>query len=249
MMVFPEDATSLDSSTTTKHNKKPTKLYDSPISAIVNNVRCKNGAADGDTGQYDFRSSDPWETIEISSSSDAQTTQGKHASAEYCTCRVRSRRMSSNWRSPPRSNERATIIEGGGEQQSSNSTNMCSRCGKKHHSTVDDSGFAWRAISANSFHAAVHVKSYDKNMIAQPQHAEALLQSTPQLRFLSPASTDMQGAGKAPSGNFLKSAIQAAVESTSATLHTSGTTTAKMSDHSGTTIGSLSEYRASLVRD
>lgn len=80
----------------------------------------------------------------------------------------------------------------------------------------------------------------------EPQHVAALLQCTPQLRVLSPASTDLQGGiGQPPtSRNFLFQFVTGGAVGGGGG-NPSATTTLK-DDHPTT---SLDEYRASLLRD
>ena len=73
-----------------------------------------------------------------------------------------------------------------------------------------------------------------------PQHTEALLQSTPQLRIISLASTDMQGAGTTASNNFLSMLLPSSQPSHPNTTNQDG---------KGSTRLNVSDYRASLVRD
>jgi hypothetical protein len=75
----------------------------------------------------------------------------------------------------------------------------------------------------------------------EPQHALALLQSTPQLRVLCPASTDMQASGHARNRNLLQRLVPAIVLAEGNSNPSSATTPHK-SNHL------LAEYKASLLR-
>jgi hypothetical protein len=74
--------------------------------------------------------------------------------------------------------------------------------------------------------------------LESPQHAEALLLATPQLRIISQASTDMQGSGGGSSKGFLGLIIPGA--STNGSGKGDGGNGSRLS---------TSDYRASLVRD
>lgn len=80
-----------------------------------------------------------------------------------------------------------------------------------------------------------------------PQHAKALLQATPHLRIISPASTDM-GGGQPPN-NFLSLILP----SSSNKQHHHQSMKSSASSHEGNgsspNHGTASDYRASLVRD
>jgi serine/threonine-protein kinase mTOR len=60
--------------------------------------------------------------------------------------------------------------------------------------SIDASWSSDDDADARTSSAAAAAFSYKED----PRHAEALLQATPQLRFLSPASTDLNGAGRVP---------------------------------------------------
>jgi hypothetical protein len=80
---------------------------------------------------------------------------------------------------------------------------VCPTCGKiKLDAATASRGDVWarnpRRTGLSSWLAETR-----KEGLEAPQHAEALLQSTPHLRIISPASTDMQGAGTTTSRNIL----------------------------------------------
>jgi hypothetical protein len=102
------------------------------------------------------------------------------------------------------------------------STTLCGTCGKR-------SLLRARSISYVG-EPATHGKTLQPE--PEPQHALALLQSTPQLRVLCPGSTDMQGLGQTGERNMLAVLL----DPKGLENFTSDATT-------------LEEYRASLVRD
>jgi hypothetical protein len=163
---------------------------------------------------------------------------------EFCKCRVTRRRMSSagGWKVKSPSSrsfvnattnttaagsslgQASTKDDPSQRKSMSLSATICVRCGKKISSMQNNNtGFAWSSSPplsgrSNSFSnlRSLADSSSDHHKIGDdPRHAQALLQATPQLRFISPASTDMQGAGKVNTNNLLTLVIQAAVERTS----------------------------------
>jgi hypothetical protein len=75
-----------------------------------------------------------------------------------------------------------------------------------------------------------------------PEHAEALLHSTPQLRHLSPASTDMQGSGNLNSSRGILG-ILLPVPTGSKNSSGGGDAT------SASSLGAIRDYRVALARD
>lgn len=75
-----------------------------------------------------------------------------------------------------------------------------------------------------------------------PQHTEGLLQDTPQLRTISPASTDMQGVGSVSSTGFLGFLFSSQPGSSNGSKTGSG-------DVNETTKSSRSEYMKSIARE
>lgn len=273
------------------------EMYTSPITTINQEIRRKNMAAAASfhsavTGTLaagsNNNSTDPWEEMDASGepvSGGEESSSALHQSLTECRCRTR-RRMSSvgYWKlsSPPRNN--LLTKESSLDSAAAVATNICPRCGKKlsillkqPQQQQQQSGFAW---SSRSNTGVFSIRNADKNSISNinlmddPRHAEALLQSTPQLRLLSPASTDMQGAGNYPNKhNIFAIVIQAAVDRT--TLATTSTaqhhhhyystgnqagvgatqvhhhamSEASPSSTAASIGGGMSEYRASLVRD
>jgi hypothetical protein len=167
------------------------------------------------------------------------------------------------------------------QQQQSTSTDLCTRCGKKN-SSINHGSFAWSTSEyykrrSNSFSylhnseltmggSGSSSSSHNTyNISDEPHHANALLFATPQLRFISPASTDMQGGGKIQSNNIFIAVLQAAVERTNIgsssgggitmNNHTSTTTTSESimggnNNSTGNMIGGQQdEYHRTILRD
>lgn len=159
---------------------------------------------------------------------------------------------------------------------------MCPTCGKKR--PLDAAGFAWARPklsgndngnnnNSNNGNHNNNSHNLDGSTVLvedpdEPQHAQALLHCTPQLRFLSPASTDMQGAGNVSlsytSPHVLWSLVLSQVtghgngdnrQTNTSSSNNSNNTTANNNANKKTArdangvVGGLSEYRASLVRD
>lgn len=81
-------------------------------------------------------------------------------------------------------------------QPRSPSRTLCRQCGGRTSAL----GFAWQPRS--SLYAST---TSSTRLLDEPHHAVALLQSTPQLRFLSSSSTDLSGAGQSSgSRNLLR---------------------------------------------
>jgi hypothetical protein len=216
----------------------------SPITAIVQDVRKRNVTASASfsssTGNLSSTAADPWEEMDAAGGCGPWGKEARHippaATTAECKCRTMRRRMSSAWKSPCQSS--GTLRDASENSRvgaPAAPSNVCSYCAKRRSKLKT---FAWSAShpTDNAGH---------KSQISdEPQHADALLQATPQLRFLSPASTDMQGAGKVHSHNLVSFVIHAAVEGTahlkdgfieSSTMVTAG--------------GGHAEYRASMLRD
>ena len=92
-------------------------------------------------------------------------------------------------------------------------------------------------------------------MDLEPRHAQALLQTTPQLRLLSPASTDMQGGAGNHQGLIQspRDLIQLVVNVTTGDNGSTGpgdvSTSSKQDNSSANAARSLLDYQMSLVRD
>lgn len=124
------------------------------------------------------------------------STGNQHSSPIRASRIIRSRRASENASTSGFShNDR---VENDDRQDNLN-TKVCSRCGKKK--CPESKSFDW----SNAYAPSGNIKSAREPFHDDPLHADALLQTTPHLRFLSQASTNMQGNGVAtgPTNIFL----------------------------------------------
>jgi hypothetical protein len=227
----------------------PSSTYMSPLMAITQDIRRKNVAgAVNSTGPQNLLlddKSDPWDISYINNMQYFHPSQQQPQRFQSeCTCVF-----------PPLSPSRASRTHVDASQKnkkaSSPSTTtddvpvVCPTCGKKR---LPSSGFAWTGQAKRSRSASI---SLDRMTAAadyllqndEPQHAQASLNSTPQLRVLSPASTDMQGAGQVLSRNFLHSLVSGASGGDHNISNLGG------SSPSSSSSSSFSDYKASLLRD
>lgn len=203
--------------------------------------------------------SDPWEASFLDTQDPLASQQAggdtTNEEGSVCACKINRRASRSSW-AGPRSPKRTSMKGGGmyqqrrasGELVSPDTINdttaaeaaaLCPTCGKKR--PLDLAGFAWAKSRPYAFSSAAGGTGAAAAMVGEdpdePRHARALLHSTPQLRLVCPASTDMQGAGNVSSPHFLSLVIQQAIGENKVSRDAAGNT------------GGLSEYRASLVRD
>lgn len=205
--------------------------YLSPISAINQDIRRKNVAAAAAATSGPHLSavdvSDPWDRMTTSNDNNQEyycyngssgvgvgdPLQHQHSSAQTpgaerrrryslalsCSCSIRGGPSSPLHASRNAAAARAYSYSSGGDNSGGGSGGggICPKCGKKIVS-VSASSQQQATITA------VTTGSSDYLLLAgEPQHARALLHSTPHLRFVSPASTDMQGVGHSKQmGNF-----------------------------------------------
>lgn len=87
---------------------------------------------------------------------------------------------------------------------------VCPRCGKRRPPEA--------ILARRRRRGSVYVSA--KELFSEPQHAEALLQSTPQLRIICGASTDMQASGHASHGNVFQRLLPVVLEHGQQLLHT-----------------------------
>lgn len=134
---------------------------------------------------------------------------------------------------------------------------ICTHCGKRRKALSGELR-RHRSVSVSQQYQS-HLSQLQKEAMRQdPQHAHALLQTTPQLRFISPASTDMQGAGHVSTMNLLQRSIVPLVKlmdgggqdngsSSNQVPHSANGKSIKLLSSSSLT--GFPEYKASLVRD
>jgi hypothetical protein len=194
--------------------------------------------------------------------------------SEYCTCRfiTRQRRVSSTsitgWKPLAKSSSSFS------DQKSPmlpSSKVCCSRCGKfiPPMNVSANNGFAWsrRHSRSNSLsylnpEASSASSAYSAGidpLTDVPHHTQALLLVTPQLRFISAASTDMQGTAISHKNmthpNLWTQIIQATVDRTNGIVggnnnNNNSNSTINLGS-SDTMIGHdvLDEYQRTLIRD
>ena len=241
--------------------KPSTTSYVSPLIAIHQSIRRQNPIAaaaastpsgpsqlvmNDDFGPDDlpftediFDSTDPWENLATLSPSHAQKYKIKPpneenidserisdetSSMEECSCRYIGRRSS--------------FKEG--------TSDICAHCGKRR--TPSSSELRRHRSVSVSQQLQNHLSQLQRESMKQdPQHAQALLQSTPQLRFICPASTDMQVAGHVGDMNLLQRSIVPLVKLMDGGGQADGSSTAR--SQTSASMPGVSEYYASLVRD
>ena len=215
-----------------------------------------------------------WHPHEFGNQQHSSLHQQPPTNSEFCTCRflTRQRRMSSSatgWKplsktSSSFSDQKSTPL------LSSLHSKVCSRCGKMISSMnmSNNNGFAWSRhhSRSNSFsylnpESVAYASHSDGNPMHQlpevPHHTAALLLVTPQLRFISAASTDMQGTASSQKHvthqNLLAQIIQAAVDRTNSIASgksgSHNATSVGSSDTTNSTDGVLDEYQRTLIRD
>jgi hypothetical protein len=220
----------------------------SPLTAIIRDLRRKNVVTATASSGHQMPlldSRDPWGSSEALVVDEQQTAYGSLCS---CPAKGTTQRSSfvatrrNSWigsRKSPRKyshsiRSRADSNKVDEETKSSEGDSICPKCGKVKTTTVDSkSPSQQRLISwLNSTRLA---------QVESPRHAEALLQDTPQLRIISSASTDMQGAGSSSPNNLLSLILPSA--------SSNGGSKSGNGEVNGNIRSNTSDYRASLVRD
>lgn len=227
-------------------DERSSSLSLSPLTAIIRDLRRKNvvtaTAASGQQMSL-LDSSDPW------GSSEALGVDENHAgvasySAPRCSCSVKrtnrrrnesfsfaARRPSLKFSTPIRTKRNGDHNKENGESKVAEQENPCPICGKE----VNSSNYGSR--SPGQIRLSSWLDSTRVPQIETPKHAEALLKDTPQLRIISPASTDMQGAGTTSPNNLLSMILPS---------NTNGINDTEANRNSK---AFASDYRASLARD
>lgn len=138
---------------------------------------------------------------------------------------------------------------GGGRDTSTNPTATCPNCGKMKNNNEN----MYSVTTPRRHQPSFWLDRTRTERLEEPQHAESLLQSTPQLRILSPASTDMQGAGTTGSRNFFDFMLAPMKghyhDHSNHHDHHHGSDHNGINGSSSSGSGIPSDYRASLVRD
>lgn len=153
------------------------QLYLSPLTAINEEVRRKHGAIHSHkTHQTAAAAADPWDEQEISGGVHPQHSRSYLPQDSVCLCTGTNRTSSS--KSPLRRGSSGFIAvdridDFGKEAVVGVATEECFRCGKP-----------------TTFHSRTLQTFKVKSTLKDPDHAEALLETTPQLRFMTPLSKD-----------------------------------------------------------
>ncbi|GKY96129.1 hypothetical protein MPSEU_000573100 [Mayamaea pseudoterrestris] len=209
------------------------ETYESPIVAILQEIRRKNVAAAAATNvnyTLDDAGSDPWESYDDHNSVSRQPQQPswnsniEAATTWICTC---PQQASSPHGTTKVEQDSATM------SQQPAISDQCFTCGRRKRSLTLPWAAARRGRSISS-HGIQSMTTEIKNS-GDPQHALALLRATPQLRVLSQASTDMTLCGRAGDRNVL---VQ---------FFISGET--KDSSTPSTTATIMEDYKQSIMRE
>lgn len=232
----------------------------SPLSEIIQDLRRKNvvtAAAASGPQMSMMDSSDPWgssEALGMTEDSTLRYTMGPMNYGTPCTCQPRMRRRSSGTMLPygtkttsfgyssplrtPSNVRQSTNRESVGSEGSAREEEICPDCAKVRVPEYQDTMHGMPSRSPQQMRLFSWLDSTRTERLESPQHAEALLLVTPQLRIISPASTDMQGSGVKSSHGLLGFILP-------------GTSTSN-GGSGGDSAGSratTSDYRANLVRD
>lgn len=233
----------------------------SPLTEIIQDLRRKNvvtaAAATGPQMSL-LDSSDPWGSSEsLGMADESSSQQGQLRYGTPCTCHVRpgyrrgtswnglrygSRTASFGYSSPPRISNNVRQLsnrESVGSESSGRDDGICPECGRVRGNGTQDGDDAMNGMPTRSprqMRLTSWLDSTRTERLESPQHAEALLSATPQLRIISQASTDMQGTGGASSKGLLGLLLPV------------GGTNGGGGDATGSRMNA-SDYSASLIRD
>ena len=220
----------------------------SPLTAIIQDLRRKNvvtAAAASGPHMSLLDSSDPWGSSESFGVDDQLGSNTLYGS--YCICSAKSPQRRRTSLTGLRYGARQTSLsyssspgrDGGENSELKNGASdsvTCSVCGKLKRNEEFNAD-AW-ARSPWHMRLSSWLDGARMERLNSPRHAEALLQSTPHLRIICPASTDMNGSGTSTSRNLF-----------SFVLPTPSQNQTTSQENSGSARLNTSDYRASLVRD
>lgn len=231
----------------------------SPLSEIIQDLRRKNvvtAAAASGPQMSMMDSSDPWGSSEIlgmGEESGFRSTEPLNYGTP-CTCQPRMRRRSSltllpygtrttsfGYSSPMRTmNARqSSNRESVGSEISAREEDICPDCARVRASDNHDHIGGMPSRSPQQMRLSSWLDSSRTERLESPQHAEALLLVTPQLRIISQASTDMQGTGGHSSKGLLGLILPVG----------GGSNSGGGSGEAGGSRTTASDYQANLVRD
>jgi hypothetical protein len=167
-----------------------TSTLDSPIITLLEEIRRKNiAAAAASNAQFlsiDESTSDPWDSLDDANKQQPWSAAGLSSAVWTCTCQRPAPTRESGGLLPP-------------ETEAATFTDACLLCGKKKQRDARKT----RSISYATEPPLLGRSNFNSTIVSDPHHALAMLQATPQLRILRPASVDMNVAGKAGDRNIL----------------------------------------------
>lgn len=161
--------------------------YESPLSPILTELRRKHVVAAAATSGLQMSlndSSDPWSSAE---SIMVREEVDIFAQSDTCTCNLPRKTVVAPRRLSLFQRVRKESVGGVG---------VCATCGKRI--SFDPIGDVVGNRNPRLRRTPDVLGNREIGDMGPPQHAQALLHSTPHLRHLSQASTDMQGAGNLP---------------------------------------------------
>mmetsp|Transcript_21493 Transcript_21493/g.52973 ORF Transcript_21493/g.52973 Transcript_21493/m.52973 type:complete len:3171 (+) Transcript_21493:99-9611(+) len=220
---FRDDGTSVDESP-------------SPLATIIQDLRRKNlVTASLNSGPYasHLDSTDPWGSSDaLDGEEEQQTAYSNNPQPSRPTAEATPR---NSWVAARRNSWIGSRPSPGriSRRRRSNSKVLQGRSIRVRRSDVD-----MQSVSPSYQRLLSWLNSTRLPQRESPQHAEALLQDTPQLRIVSPASTDMQGVGSVSPSGFL-----------SVLLSTQQGTNGSTSGGSDTNGSTRTEYMKSLARE
>eukprot|EP00934_Nitzschia_sp_Nitz4_P000121 Nitzschia sp. Nitz4//scaffold14_size191712//162960//172475//NITZ4_001752-RA/size191712-snap-gene-0.144-mRNA-1//1//CDS//3329537014//121//frame0 len=201
----------------------------SPLDAIIREIRRNNvGAAAAAAGPQMsiLDANEPGLSAEQQLVLAEDTTAAQSADPGMATCstchnripgtrrrmslimsRPANRRASFSYSSPQRMAQRRSTAGSVGSESSIQDDNYCPECGRERGTSsqnLSTDGFNYMlSKSPGKKRFKTWIESVRTERVESPQHARALLQTTPHLRIMSEASTDMQGSIGAPPNNLM----------------------------------------------
>lgn len=227
------------------HNDRSSSII-SPIVPILMELRRKHVvAAAATTGpQLNDSSSDPWSGDSLDNDGDDAMDIFLNSGTCTCNSQLKIRR------------QRSSLFDQRELVSTSNRTSnadLCFICGKrKIFDPIAEVIEGRRAQHGSNFRrprsntaeqGALHVT----HSSAVPKHAEALLHSTPHLRHLSTASTDLQGSGMFSSRGLMFNIMS--LPSVVAAVGNGGSSSSNHHDESNGGSSSILDYQTALTRD
>ncbi|CAB9503979.1 protein kinase mTOR [Seminavis robusta] len=176
---------------------------DSPLTPINQKLRRKNVVAAASVSGPNMpmnSPTDPWSSAFDYSGLNDPLVEG--TAQGVCVCAMKRRNSWAEKKFPTHTEERSnkqstestlTVTENQGTPSSpspNKTTTKCPSCGKS--TSMNPRSLAWGYSKATNNNTKLAKTEATNAMGEDPQHAQALLQSTPKLRQLSPASADMQ---------------------------------------------------------